>query len=506
MSEGTDLGGMFYSITGDMSPLKGVLGSLTGLAGGLGGALTAALGPIAALLGSALAIGHAIKAFAEADSIEKGLLQALKNTGQEAEKTLATLKTFATQLSFITTLEDDAALDLAKYATNLGLTGKNLQDVIKAAVGLNQAFGTDMRAAIKGISLEQNGYTSALTRQIPALKGVTDSHQRLKIISDAASKGFEEAKDHAKGAQGTWVRFTNAVGNLSEAIGSLIAGPGTGLLDQLTMLIEWIASGIASVSEITNSFDGWGDAMGRILSGLFTFGIPFGKLKNLIADTIDAIGFLSTNWGICIDAMLEDVSNLVTKSLAYISWFGTAFSQTVAWFFGNLHLFAYDAINLVDTMFSNLFKNITKGFTALWAFISSGGTAGFKPDFNSLTEGYKSALSKLTVDDFVPPDLMTAANEKLSDAFKDFKAQSKNAVSALDKTKGDIADSKIDLNLKGENQSESKFTDLVGIFKSINEGKKDENAEKALGLQEEQLEVARMQLEISKQGSPAVFV
>jgi len=187
-------------------------------------------------------IGSAFNSFITATNIQEkavaGLSAALTANGENAATATKAYEKLATQIQRTTTVGDEAVLQLATEAVNLGIVNSKREEAIQGAIGLSKAYGIDLHSAMKGIALAYEGEFSLLSRQIPALRTAQTETEKMAVLNEAMAKGFAIAKAETDTAAGAMAQYQNLVGDLKEVIGEMIV---TALLPAVKALSEVVA-------------------------------------------------------------------------------------------------------------------------------------------------------------------------------------------------------------------------------------------------------------------------
>lgn len=150
---------------------------------------------------------------------ERQLATALEVTGQATAGALDGLKDFASNLQSITTVGDEAALEMLQVATNMGLTAEQSKLAVKEAIGVSAAFGIAETSAIRYTAALQQGDTTMLNRYIPTLRQVEDDAERVALAHDILGGAFQGAVTEAESGLGPYRQLQNRLGDLREVVG-----------------------------------------------------------------------------------------------------------------------------------------------------------------------------------------------------------------------------------------------------------------------------------------------
>jgi hypothetical protein len=174
---------------------------------------------------------------------------------------------FAGAIQEVTTVGDEAVLELLAAAEAFGLSGEQAESATEAALGLSQAFGIDANTALRAYTNAQQGNLQQLQRYIPAVREATSQTDAMNIINNAAAAGFEQLQGVTETSFGAIDQMNNSVGDLKEEIGITLADA----LEPMARSFGGLAGEIASTirqsreyNEILRSMEGEGEAVSDV--------------------------------------------------------------------------------------------------------------------------------------------------------------------------------------------------------------------------------------------------
>jgi hypothetical protein len=191
--------------------------SLMGVVKKLGGVMAAAFS-IRAMVNF---FTTSVKLANEQIAVENELASALRSNGKDVDINMRRYKRFASQMQSMTTIGDETTLSLIRLAETM--QSKAPEEAARMAIGLSKALKMDLQTATRAAVLAQNGNTTALQRQIPALREATTEAGRLAAIQKTVTVGMRIAADEANTVAGKWAQVKNAWGDVREEIGNVIA-------------------------------------------------------------------------------------------------------------------------------------------------------------------------------------------------------------------------------------------------------------------------------------------
>ena len=165
--------------------------------------------------------GAAVIAFDKQAQAEARLAAQLSVNGKAVEVTMDKYKAFAASLQKISTVGDEATLELMQLSESMG--SPNTIEATKNAIGLSKALGIDLKSALKMVVLAQNGEYTMLNRYVPLLRKATTETEKAAIVSKLYAGGLAIAKAEAVTGLGPMKQLTNSLGDLMESFGKIIS-------------------------------------------------------------------------------------------------------------------------------------------------------------------------------------------------------------------------------------------------------------------------------------------
>lgn len=183
------------------------------------------LGAIGAHLATKLpsAFTASIKAFGEQELATQKLAAAIRSHGGNVSKVLPIMQEFASQMQEITTYGDEQILAMQSMATSMGVSGDQMESVIKSAIGLSTALNMDVMTAVKAASAAIQGKTTMLQEYIPSLSKCKTEEEKLAKVQELSTSGFMQAKAEADTLNGKLKQAANAWGDVAEVVGGTFA-------------------------------------------------------------------------------------------------------------------------------------------------------------------------------------------------------------------------------------------------------------------------------------------
>ena len=163
---------------------------------------------------------------------ETRLLTALKGREDIQRRLMAQ----AAELQSRSTFGDEEVIAQQAYLASLGMTERQINDVIEASAQLATATGMTLESAVKNLAKTYGGLTGELGESIPALKSLTaeqlKSGEAVKYILENY-QGYAEAA--AQSGTGSMRQLKNQLGDLAEQLGMI-------LMPALQKIVGWISN------------------------------------------------------------------------------------------------------------------------------------------------------------------------------------------------------------------------------------------------------------------------
>ena len=163
---------------------------------------------------------------------ETRLLTALKGREDIQRRLMAQ----AAELQSRSTFGDEEVIVQQAYLASLGMTERQINDVIEASAQLSTATGMTLESAVKNLAKTYGGLTGELGESIPALKSLTaeqlKSGEAVKYILENY-QGYAEAA--AQSGAGSMRQLKNQLGDLAEQLGMI-------LMPALQKIVGWISN------------------------------------------------------------------------------------------------------------------------------------------------------------------------------------------------------------------------------------------------------------------------
>lgn len=364
---------------------------LTSITGGLAAAYASVKSAMALLAG----LDKINAAYDESANAVGGLETALRLQGANVEIESARLQSFASDMQSLIGAEDDATLAMMKQASMMGVATEDLDDMAKAAIGLGEAMGTSAESGMEMMRRAQEGNFLAFQKQFPAMRAMTTDTQKLAFVTDLASKGLEAKADASHRVAGMGERANNAIGDLMESVGALLAPVRILISAGLTTLAESLSTLLIPAVEYAKEV-------------LANIGPIMDYVKSKVIDGVNVIVAAFTFFEVILTNLDSVWQMVVSQSELYILQLVGVIEHALTvvipeyalWFAENFVNIMRDGVMLAYTVVTNHVQKIIDAFKALSDFIASGGTTDVLGQLGEISgrswlEGFESSLTDL---------------------------------------------------------------------------------------------------------------
>jgi len=364
---------------------------LTSITGGLAAAYASVKSAMALLAG----LDKINAAYDESANAVGGLETALRLQGANVEIESARLQSFASDMQSLIGAEDDATLAMMKRASMMGVATADLDDMAKAAIGLGEAMGTDAESGMDMMRRAQEGNFIAFQKMFPAMRSMTTDTEKLAFVTELAAKGLEAKADASNRVAGMGERANNAIGDLMESVGALLAPVRILISAGLTTLAESLSTLLIPAVEYAKEV-------------LANIGPIMDYVKSKVIDGVNVIVAAFTFFEVILTNLDSVWQMVVSQSELYILQLvgviehalTVAIPEYALWFAENFVNIMRDGVMLAYTVVTNHVQKIIDAFKALSDFIASGGTTDVLGQLGEISgrswlEGFESSLTDL---------------------------------------------------------------------------------------------------------------
>ncbi len=213
----------------------------------------------AALVSVTKQLAKAEQAFFVQEKSVALLNASLRATGKYSAAVSGAMQDFASELQGITTVGDEASIQLQQYAVSAGLSAEAAKQATKDAIGLSKAFGVDLQAAIKATVNAQQGNYDMMNRYMPAVKNAATETEKAAIAERQLAAAFLVAQEEANTASGAYLQYQNTIGDTQEAIGQYVARGMTPLRRAFTEMLTEVNNLLAGEMALQKILTGEAD-------------------------------------------------------------------------------------------------------------------------------------------------------------------------------------------------------------------------------------------------------
>lgn len=307
----------------------------------LGGAVQpVALAAGAAFAGMAGGLALVTKASAEATAEQVKLNAMITASGKAIDP--AAINALAEATQRLSVFDDDAAVAASALLIRLGLEQKQIEALLPAAADLASATGTDLAGASMALGRAiATGSLTMLQRQGIAFDAAAqeafrlgDSTERTRILTEklAGSVGGV-AQAMAGTTVGAFAKLGNAIGNLSEAFGSVFEPMATGAMQAVAGGLDGLRSSFEALSPAVKGALALLAVAATALAGLAAAGLGLVVLWPKLVAGFTAVQAALAGIGITSLAALAPIAAVIA-ALGAVVLAGIAFSDLLESFGG----------------------------------------------------------------------------------------------------------------------------------------------------------------------------
>ena len=243
------------------------LGSVAKSIGGLAGAYLGARGLVNGIQAS-------LDAFGKQEMAEKKLETALGKTSQA-------LLDQASALQKVTTFGDEDIIMMQSMFASFGQNEEQIKKLTSATLDLSAGMGIDLKSAGDLVAKTIGSSTNAMSRYGVEVTGAVGSSERLETLTGNITKLFGgQAKAQADTYAGSIEQMNNAIGDMAESIGELLAPAILKIAPKIQMIAEFW--GDVFTKNLTDSVDPLSDTEERLNSLNELLKIQRDRLGNVI--------------------------------------------------------------------------------------------------------------------------------------------------------------------------------------------------------------------------------
>jgi hypothetical protein len=274
---------------------QGLGGSVQKWGASLGGATLAIQGAIAGIR----TMVNVAKDWINASDVEElainKLNSALQLTGIYTQETSQDFQDFAADLQGITTHGNETILTGQALLTTIGRMNDpdQIKGATKAAIGLSDAMGIELKAAFTLVGKAAAGETSALTRYGIIVDDVND-------LIEQGNELFQQSINLRETDAGKAMAMANTYGDLKEELGGMMKVAQSAIIDQLMPILEkaiiWMRANGETVAKVIKAIVATVTGLVKFVIGTVKqFIVTFGSVFDIAADILGTFMLVLTN-------------------------------------------------------------------------------------------------------------------------------------------------------------------------------------------------------------------
>lgn len=227
-------------------------------------------------------------AFTQAEQGSIKLDSAIRANGHNVETVRAQYEEFAASIQKVTVLDDDAVLSVLRLAESHKLSGAAAIRAAKDAISLAAVNDSNAESMLRVTAAVEKGeikQAMLFAKRIEQLKGIRDEQKFVTEYARLVAAGFDVAQANAGSFSGVMAQMHNALENLYEDFGKIIADALKPFYMGLQVTIDWM-KGFSETSKVIVV------AMGAIavgMSGLIGLGVVFNAVWSPVTLTVVAV-------------------------------------------------------------------------------------------------------------------------------------------------------------------------------------------------------------------------
>ena len=311
---------------------------------------------------------------------EQKLASQVAANGKAVQATMTDYKNYASELQKITTVGDETTLQLLQMAETMQSPAP--KEAAKGAIALSKSLGVDLQSALKMVTLAQEGEYTMLNRYVPALRAASTEAEKAAILQKTLADGFEIAKTEALTGSGAITQMQNALGDVSEQVGSA-------LLPVLVKMANRIKEAAVWVQENKDAVLKWAKGIG----------IAAGALG------VAKIAMLAFNAAMSANPIVLVIASLVALGSAIVgAWKKSekfraivkTVAANIAYFFKAAGIEIKYSFKILWEKIKGYFKAIGDGAKVLWKTIKTAFKEGISAAKKTFADGFKKIADNMS--------------------------------------------------------------------------------------------------------------
>lgn len=303
-----------------------------------------------------------VGAYIEQENTVNALERALKAVGQGRYS--KELQEVAASLQSVTTIGDEAALQIMTMGINMGISAEKIEDATKAAIGLAAKLPQlDAGTAMQLIAKAAQGNTARLKMFNITLDETKTKEEQFNELLKKGNDAFPLAKAETFGQY--LLQIQNAWGDLSEQVGEFIVAlfdlddSTSGVLDNINRATAWMQENLDAIAyEIKYVFSYFAEGVENVYAMIEPVVLyVFRSVKDLATNIINLGQWAFDNADKIVDALpdlfvaaLQDIYGAFKKTFEMIQDLG---------------------VNFVKALWDTIRHGSTQGWSNLWDELQS---------------------------------------------------------------------------------------------------------------------------------------
>jgi len=218
----------------------------------------------------------AVKAFAEQEQAIAKMQAAIRANGKDVATVTADYRKFASELQKVTVVGDETTLALLQLAETM--QAADPKQAVEGAIALSRALGVDLESATKMAVQAQQGQFTMLQRYVPALRSANSDTEKAAMVQKLYADGMELAKAETETTTGRLLQMKNAMGDLAEEFGGILA--------------DYITPFIKRLKELADRFQGLTDRQKKNIVNWGLMAAAIGPVLWISGKLVSTVGLL----------------------------------------------------------------------------------------------------------------------------------------------------------------------------------------------------------------------
>lgn len=265
-------------------------------------------------------IGAVVEAASKQEDAVNSLNQAMRSAGDFSAAASQDLQTFASDLQSITTIGDEATIEMLALAKTFGVTNDQAKDLVKGAAELSAATGMSLDSAVRNLGKSLSGLAGELGESLPAMRDLTQEQLKAGAAIELVNKRFAgSAAAKLNTYSGSVTSLSNAWGDLQEEIGFYITKNPA-----VIRAIGALSRGIQQLSKFVGSERGGimdafieglavvADSVPFVVRALDVMARPFTATAVIVLKAAEAVLWFSES-ALGVDAVADALNGVSTR-------------------------------------------------------------------------------------------------------------------------------------------------------------------------------------------------